>query len=248
MKISSYLKFPKPLTEGLILSRPNRFIMFVKINNKTVKAHCPSTGRIGNITFKNIPCLFSKSDNPKRKTGYTVEAISLDSISQKNKKWIGINQVRTNAIVEYFIKTGKLNRLFGENIKNTALRREVRLGNSRIDFLVNKTYLEIKTPLNIMPISRLSPKKEVLFNSFERIIKHFDDLAKSLTGPSRAVLAMCYFYNAPIFKPPVTDKYNLKIKKAARRAEDRGVENWQINFKINKHGVSLVSYFKLKLF
>ena len=245
MKNELNFNFPEPLIEGVIQSRPNRFIMFVKIGNKTVKTHCPSTGRIGNITFKNIPCLLSISNNPKRKTQHTVEAISLDPVSRKNKKWIGINQVRTNAVVEYFIRAGLLNKLF--NSRNLSIKREVTLGNSRIDFLVNKTYLEVKTPLNIMPVSRLSPKKEVLFNSFERIIKHFGDLSESLTGSRRAVLAMCYFYDAPKFKPPATDKYNSEIKKAAFAARDRGVENWQINFRINKHGVSLSKYFKLSL-
>lgn len=248
MASNSDFIFSKTPEEGLILSRPNRFIMFVKIKGKIFKAHCPSTGRIGNIIFKNIPCLLSSSDNPERKTKYTVEAISLNPINRKNKKWIGINQVRTNAIVEYFIKNGKLNRLFGGNVKNIALKREIKLGNSRIDFLVNKTYLEIKTPLNIMPISKLSPKKDAAFNSFERIIKHFGDLAGSISGNSRAVLAMCYFYDAPAFKPPATDKFNLKIKNAALEAGKKGLENWQINFKINKRGVSLKKYFKLNLF
>lgn len=68
-------KFPKKLVKGLIKSRPNRFIMLVEINGKLEKCHCPSTGKIGNIEFKNILCLLSKSDSKNRKTKYTVEAI-----------------------------------------------------------------------------------------------------------------------------------------------------------------------------
>jgi hypothetical protein len=56
---------------------------------------------------------------------------------------------------------------------------------------------------------------------------------------------MCYFYDAPPFKTPPTDKYNVKIKKSASKARNQGVENWQINFKINKQGVELRDYFKL---
>jgi sugar fermentation stimulation protein A len=78
-------KFQKPLIEGVISSRPNRFLMNVDINNKTNLCHCPSTGRIGNIIFKDIPCLLSKSENKLRKTKYTVEAISLDLIYQDFK-------------------------------------------------------------------------------------------------------------------------------------------------------------------
>jgi len=249
METNKIFKFEEELREGLVLSRPNRFIMMVKIGNEIVKAHCPSTGRIGNIVFKNIPCLFSTSDDKKRKTNYTVEAISLDPESKKNKKWIGINQVRANRVVEYFIKTGQLNEILNISDKNPLVRREVKLGNSKIDFLINQIYLEVKTPLNIMSLSPApSSGKQAKFNSFERIIKHFGDLSKYITKSGRAVVAMCYFYDAPPFIPPVTDKYNLKIKKAATKAHHSGLETWQINFKIDKQGVNLVKFFKLNLF
>ena len=54
-----------------------------------VTCHGPTTGRIGNIDISGIPCLLSKSDNPKRKTPYTVEAVSLDLPESKEKSWIG---------------------------------------------------------------------------------------------------------------------------------------------------------------
>ncbi|MEI6850117.1 MAG: DNA/RNA nuclease SfsA, partial [archaeon] len=45
--------FKEPLKEGVIKSRPNRFIMLVLIDGKLEKCHCPSTGRIGNIKFED---------------------------------------------------------------------------------------------------------------------------------------------------------------------------------------------------
>jgi sugar fermentation stimulation protein A len=237
--------FQKPLREGRILSRPNRFIMMVTVGKETMKAHCPSTGRIGNIVFKNIPCLLSVSNNEKRKTKYTVEAFSLDPVSKKNKKWIGINQVKANEIVEHFIITGQLSKMLGSVNKNISIKREVVLGKSRIDFLVGNTYLEIKTPLNIMQLLNRFPERHDKFNSFERLIKHFGDLAKSVGTSGGAIVALCYFYDAPVFRPPATDKHNKKIKKAAAKAQKRGLENWQINFSVNKRGVSLIKYFRL---
>ena len=41
------------------------------------KVHCPTTGRIGDVDLKNVACLLSHSDNPNRKTKYTLEAISV---------------------------------------------------------------------------------------------------------------------------------------------------------------------------
>jgi sugar fermentation stimulation protein A len=66
------------LVEGLIKSRPNRFIMFVEEGGTTRECHCPSTGRIGDIEFRDVPCLLSEAEGHGRRTRCTVEAISLD--------------------------------------------------------------------------------------------------------------------------------------------------------------------------
>jgi sugar fermentation stimulation protein A len=241
--MAKYL-FKKPLLGGLIKSRPNRFIFNVEINGEIVKCHCPSTGQIASIRFENIPCLLSESENSSRKTKFTVEAISLDSL---NKKWIGINQTKANEYVEFFLRTGQLNKLFS---KVDSLQREVPLGKSRIDFLVNKRdYLEVKTLLKDIP-SQNHPnyvKRTTKFNSFDRIIKHFRDISKSINGTSRAVILLCYIYDADKFKVPVQDK-QAKIVNAAKKASAAGLENWQINLKIDKKGVDLIDYFKLNLF
>lgn len=242
--------FKKPLINGLIKSRPNRFIMKVLIDNIIETAHCPSTGAIAGIKFENIPCLLSESDNPERKTRFTVEAISLDEINKKNKSWIGINQSKANEYVEFFLRTNQMPELF-DSINE--IKREVALGKSRIDFLINnKNYLEVKMLLKDIP-SENHPNhknnqnnKKAKFNSFDRIIKHFNDISKSITKNSRAVFLLCFVYNAEKFKPPL--KSEPRIINAAKKAESRGLETWQINLKIDKTAIELIDYFKLKLF
>jgi sugar fermentation stimulation protein A len=239
-------KFNDKLIEGIIKSRSNRFIMMVKLNNSVIKCHCPSTGRIGDIIFENVSCLLSKSQNKNRKTNYTVETISFDSINKKNEKWIGINQTKVNTYIEFFIKTNQLSRIVS-NAKN--VEREKTFGNSRIDFIVDKTLIEVKTPLISLPSkNNIKKSKHGKFNSFERLIKHFNELATNLNDKSRAIVILCYLYNAKPFKPPAPDKDNIKIQKAIEAATKKGVENWQVNLKIDKYGVSLIQYFKLKIF
>ncbi len=237
-------KFEEELIEGLIKSRPNRFLMNVKIGNKIHLCHCPSTGRIGNLVFENIPCLLSKSLNESRKTKYTVEAISLEKVNSKRKKWIGINQTKMNRYVEFFIKNGELKRMIsGKNVQ-----RERKLGNSRIDFLVDEVYLEVKMPLISLPTANRRTMKNISkFDSFGRLIKHFDELRKYLKNGKRAIVLLTYMYDAKPFVRPKTDDTNLKILKSAKRAQKFGVENWQANFKIDKRGVDLINYFKLDL-
>lgn len=238
-------EFKHAPVEGVIKSRPNRFIMMVKLGNSLIKCHCPSTGRIGNIIFENTPCLLSKSENKDRKTSYTVEAISLDPVGKTNKSWIGINQNRVNEYIEFFLKNGQLSKI----VKKGNVEREKKLGSSRIDFLVGNTYVEVKMPLTTLPQSEGWETKEYeKFNSFDRLIKHYSDLSKSITKKSKAIVLLCYLYDAQPFKLPSIDKNIKKIQRVVKESIERGVENWQVNLKIDENGVSLLRYFKLKLF
>ncbi len=241
-----FYKFEKELKEAVITSRPNRFIMEIIVNGKKAKAHCPVTGRIGNFDFKNTPCLISTSNNKNRKTEFTVEAISPNSPETKRKRWVGINQSKANAYVEYFLQKG----YFDKMIKNgNEVIRERKLGNSRIDFRIDNNFLEVKTFLERIPYG----SKEELKNRdtpavLDRLIKHFTDLslhAKKEKG--KAIVLLCYIYNAKPFTPP-RGAQKTKIGQTVRRAIKNGVENWQVNLKITPKGIYFIKYFKLELF
>ena len=77
--------FETALLEGLIRRRRNRFIMEVEVDGILCDCHCPTTGSIGNLILRDIPCLLSRSNDITRKTRYTVEAISLEAPGTKKK-------------------------------------------------------------------------------------------------------------------------------------------------------------------
>ena len=238
-------KLSNKLVEGLIKSRPNRFIMMVQINKRLVKCHCTSTGRIGNIIFTDIPCLLSKADNQNRKTKYTVEAVSLDRSDKKHKSWIGINQTKDNKYIEFFLSTNQVPKI----IKGQEILREKKLGTARIDFKIDNNYLEVKTPLISLPTKdRFPALKPSKFDAFGRLIKHFEELSNSLDKNSRAIILLCYMYDAKTFSPPKLKGDNTKIMAAAHQANRKGVETWQINLKMTPTSIALINYFKLKLF
>ena len=241
-------KFSQPLVEGLVKSRPNRFIMFVDVGGKTHRCHCPSTGRICSIEFEDIPCLLSKATGTGRTTDYTVEAISLDLPGRKRKKWIGINQTRANSYIEFFLRQGLLSKMFG---KVGELKREVKVGNSRIDFVVNgNKLLEVKTPLIYVPCEghpKYVPRKPVNIQT-DRLIKHFKEVSKNLGPKSKSIFVVCFMYDAEPFDPPMLDEGSKKINAVAKAANRKGVENWQVNLRIDGNGVELLDYFKLNLF
>ena len=232
-------RFPEPLKQGVIVSRPNRFVMFVKAENEVLRCHCPTTGRLGDFELKGLPCLHSTATNAKRKTAHTVEAIST---SVDHPLWIGINQTAANRYVEFFLNQGALS-----NMAKGVVKREVKLGKSRIDFLVGNTYVEVKTPLIVLPGPSSAPRvKRSRFDSFDRLIRHMNELRRSLAKGKKAAIILCYLYDAKPFEPPPEDKTNSRILVAARAAESAGVERWQVNLGVDPEGVSLIRYFRGK--
>jgi sugar fermentation stimulation protein A len=231
-------RFSAPLEEGTIISRPNRFIMLVRARGRELRCHCPTTGRLGTLVLSGLPCLYSSSTSAKRKTGYTVEAISTSH--DRSRSWIGINQTAANRYLAHFFRTGSLSRM-----ADGEVRREVRLGESRIDFRVGNAFVEVKTPLITLPSAAEAPRRSgSRFDSFDRLIRHMNELRASLAGGGRAVIVLCYLYDAPPFDPPRRDRTNSKILRAARLAEAAGVERWQVNLRIDERQVSLVRYFR----
>jgi len=196
------------------------------------------------MTFSNVPCLLSKANSPMRSTLYTVEAVSLDSLEESNKSWIGINQTAVNQYVGFFLKNNALPEMIstmGEDIK-----REVPIGSSRIDFLIgSNVLLEIKMPLIHCGLKEGEIAKSASpFTSFDRLIKHFIELGK-YAKDKRAILALVYLYNAPNFSRPAPNAYNKEILRVATSSVKKGVEQWQLNFSIDPHSISLINYFHL---
>ena len=204
---------------------------------RTLRCHCPTTGRLGDLKLEGLPCLYSTSANPGRKTAHTVEAISL---TRSKRGWVGINQTAANRYFEFFLRNGSLSRLASGEVQ-----REVRLRGSRIDFLVGSAYVEVKTPLITLPAGPHAPRvRRSRFDSFDRLIKHMKELEASLAEGREAKIVLCYLYDAEPFEPPPPDGTNSRILAAARSAEEAGVERWQVNMRMTRQGVSLIRYFR----
>lgn len=211
--------------------------MMVDAEGETLRCHCPTTGRLGDLSLAGLPCLYSSSQSAGRKMAHTVEAIATTA---EAGSWVGINQTAANRYFEFFLRNGALSRM-----ARGEVRREVRLGRSRIDFLVGRTYIEVKTPLIVLPAGEsLQRVRTSRFDSFDRLIRHMGELRRALARGNKAVIAQCYLYDAKPFVPPASNRTNRRILAAARRAERAGVERWQVNLGLDKNGVSLIRYFR----
>lgn len=247
MTIGAPFRFSEALREGVILARPNRFIMDVDFGDgMPVRCHCPAVSRIGSLDLAGRPCLVSDSHNPKRKMPLTVEAFSLQRPADTAKQWIGINQNASNRYVEHFLRENALDVITGPV---AAVRREVSLGTSRLDFLVNDNlFLEVKTPL--VQIQTTVPAyvphlPEAPFSSTERSLRHLRELAASLACNERAVVLYCLYYDNDGFRfyHGTTYEEVLATVDACRAA---GVELWQADFRITPTEVDLVCSYPLE--
>ena len=79
--------FEKPLIRGTLLKRKSQFTALIDIDGEELIAHIPTTNRIGDVENKNLPCLLSYHDDPKRKLKYDIEAVLLSD----DENWIGIH-------------------------------------------------------------------------------------------------------------------------------------------------------------
>ena len=234
--------FDKPLRHATIKSRINRFIFIVDYNGLEVEAHCPSGGTIAGIprkNFKSIKCLLSDhGDNTTRRTRYTVEAISLDN----GHTYMGINQTASNHYVHQFLQDEDVQSVL--NI-NGPVTREKKLGNSRIDFKVNDTYIEVKTMVAEY-YGKASKQLRALMKpqepSVERMQKHIRELTREVDAhKSKAIMLTVFQYDAPKFEPPVNNPKYAEFVEDLKLAKASGVRQVRMNLRIKEKYVELLS-------
>ena len=141
-KLYSY----SPLTGGTLIKRYKRFLADVRLEGgRKVTAFCPNSGSMMGLKDPGTPVLLSASDNPERKTRWTLEAV------KPGRVWVGVNTHLTNTLAARAIGMGLLD---GSPLTGFRVARaEVTHGDSRLDFLLSrkktrdkeKCYLEVKS-------------------------------------------------------------------------------------------------------
>ena len=126
-----------PLHHGLLISRYKRFLADVDFKDNSEEpmksptvVYCPNTGSmLSLIPPENISprCyLSSASPHSKRKYKHTLEIV------YQRSAWVGIHSALANQIVENALNLG----LISECLHFSGLKREVSVGDSKIDFMV----------------------------------------------------------------------------------------------------------------
>ena len=133
------MKFTKSLIKGKLIKRYKRFFADVKLDKKTVIAHCPNTGSMKGLLNEGNDVYLIKHEDPKRKLKYSLEIIK----AQKNL--VGVNTHMANKIVNHGLKNNLI-----KELKNTdRIQTEVFFNKeTRFDFLIEKNkqkiFVEVK--------------------------------------------------------------------------------------------------------
>ncbi|WP_292655687.1 DNA/RNA nuclease SfsA [Nitratifractor sp.] len=125
------LKELEELEEGIFLHRPNRFVALAEVKGKQVRVHVADTGRLEEILTPERPLLLHPN-SPGMKTDYTLVA------AQMEEGWVLINTRLHPVIARRAIEQGVLGFI------PRTLKQEVPLGASRLDYLADDTYVELK--------------------------------------------------------------------------------------------------------
>ncbi|SHJ37091.1 sugar fermentation stimulation protein A [Dethiosulfatibacter aminovorans DSM 17477] len=111
------------MVQGIFLGRPNRFIAEVIVEGKQHTVHVKNTGRCREILIKGTKVYLQESDNPKRKTRFSLISAC------KGDMLINIDSQVPNKVVYDAFKNKQIEGY--EDI--VILKREKTYGNSRFD-------------------------------------------------------------------------------------------------------------------
>lgn len=181
------LRYPA-LVPGTLVKRYKRFLADVQFDDgREVVAHCPNTGSMKAVNVPGCRVWLSPSDNPKRKLLWTWELIELPQ-PDGTQALASVHTGRTNRIVEAALSAGAVTALAGY----TALRREVKVDEARLDFLLSdpargNAYLEVK---------QVTLKEDDGHGYFPDAVsvrgtKHLQTLTRLAQSGERAVLLFC---------------------------------------------------------
>ena len=182
------------LRKGVFLTRPNRFVSEIKYNHQIKTAHIHDPGRLTELLIKGSEVLFTDSPG---KLDYYVKAV------KNGEDWI---------VIDTAIHSKIALRVFPylpEIAKVSEIRKEVKIGKSRIDFVLDGVPLEVKGVTLVKDDMALFPDAPT-----ERGTRHVQEIIDN-----NGMLLFLVFRKASRFKPNFeTDpKFSKKLSEAREK-------------------------------
>ncbi|MEW6524004.1 MAG: DNA/RNA nuclease SfsA [Bacillota bacterium] len=200
------------LVEGALLERLNRFLARVQVREEMVLAHVPNSGRLTELMLPGTAVLVRPAARTGRRTGYDLVLVD------HGGGWTCVDTRLPPGLLAEAIAAGRTQ----EFPANSAVRREVRLGKSRVDLRVSYgevcCYVETKSVTLVEAGQALFPDAPTA-----RGTRHLAELEKSVEAGHRAVVAFVVQRpDAVVFSPNVAT--DPEFSQGLLKAKERGVE------------------------
>jgi sugar fermentation stimulation protein A len=128
-----------PLIAGRFVRRDNRFRVTVEVEGGPAAAHLPNSGRLTELLTPGRACWLAPFDDPRRKTCFDLKLV------EYAHTLVSVDARLPNALFAEALAVGQLEPFRGY----ARVEREVRLGESRIDFrlrgAVGVCWVEVKS-------------------------------------------------------------------------------------------------------
>lgn len=203
------------VTEGVFLSRPNRFIAKVLVDGEEETVHVKNTGRCKELLVPNCRVYLERSANPARKTAYDLVTVEKAAYGDQPARLINMDSQAPNRLFEEWARAGH----FLPDL--TLLRPETKWGSSRFDFYWErgdrKGFVEVKGCTLERDGRTYFPDAPT-----ERGVKHLEELiAARAEGYETAVCFVIQMSEVRSFSP--NDETHPAFGAALRRAAASGV-------------------------
>ncbi len=207
------------LGAGKFLERPNRFLVVLDTLEGRRRCHVRDPGRLTELLVKGAPVVFLERSNPGRKTDCEVLLV------WDGKVWTVVNSGLHSELATELLASGFLPELRGF----TSMRREVKYGNSRVDFMLEYPgkvlYLEVKGCTLVGDGVALFPDAPT-----ERGRRHVLNLIRAVDeGHDAAILFLVMRPDAELLIPNA--ETDPGFAEALREAENRGVRMFAVTFR-----------------
>jgi sugar fermentation stimulation protein A len=171
---------------GVLVSRPNRFLVEVQCGRERLLAHCPNPGRMLEMLVPGCRVLLEPAANPRRKTAHTLVA------AEYAGQWIPLVSVAANAAVRALV----LEERFGD----ARVVAEYTHGRSRFDFMIEagdaRHLVEVKACTQVEHRVALFPDAPT-----KRGLRHLSELADADDVDGRLLIFAILNPDADVFMP-----------------------------------------------
>jgi sugar fermentation stimulation protein A len=209
------LKTLGELSTGRLKSRQNRFLALADVDGREAKVHIPDTGRLEEILTPGRELLLLKN-RPGLKTHCTLIAAKME------EGWVLINTRLHIPIAKAALQKGLL------GFRPQRIETEVTFGESRIDFLADDTYIELKGCSLVQDGVCLFPNAPTT-----RGVKHIRDLIAAKEAGYNAAVLILGLRRCQCFAPHPSRDENFK--KIFDEAMARGVQFMGFFIKIDQN-------------